>query len=74
MNPGPVIGRAVFWLLGGVELLVDGYDSVRRLVTRREKPIPLGKPKVRDLIERQANGSGVRAVPPTRAVPRDPHR
>lgn len=39
-----MIRRTVFALLGAVELAVDAYDWLKRLVTRRETPIPL-KPK-----------------------------
>lgn len=60
-----MIGRVVYWLLGGVEVLVDGYGAVRRWLAPPETPIPLERKKVRDLLERQASGSGVRAVPPS---------
>ncbi len=71
-----MIGRAVYCVLGVVEAVVDGYDAVRRFLTRREKPLPLGKRKVKDLLERQAAkaGSGVRPVPPMPAVRRGPLR
>ncbi len=64
-----MIGKAVYWLLGGVELLVDGYHAVERLVTRREKPIPLGKPKVRDLLERQARAGAADPRSPSPPAP-----
>ena len=39
-----MIRRTVYAVLGAVELAVDVYDFVARLVTGREKPFPM-KPK-----------------------------
>lgn len=44
MSPAGKVGRVIFNVLGVVELVVDVYGWVKRLVTKREQPFPL-KPK-----------------------------